>query len=84
MVSGYPDVIRSAINPAEKYNIPLDMPAITFRDDKLLDKACTKYLSDLGIQSSVIKQALEKARQAQAEFKQQVIEMGAEVIRSAK
>ena len=84
VVSGYPDVVRSAINPAEKYNIPLDMPAITFRDDKLLDKACTKYLSDLGIQSSVIKPALVKARQAQAEFKQQVVEMGAEVIRSAQ
>ena len=51
VVTGYPDVIRSAINPHEKYGIPLDMPAITFRDHDLLDKACTKYLAGLGYQS---------------------------------
>ncbi len=84
VVSGYPDVVRSAINPQEKYGIPLDMPAISFRDDKLLDKACTKYLKKLGIKLGVIKKALAKARVAQAEFKQQVIEMGAEVIRDSE
>jgi predicted nucleotide-binding protein (sugar kinase/HSP70/actin superfamily) len=84
VVSGYPDVVRSAINPAEKYNIPLDMPAITFRDDKLLDKACITYLTSLGVKPGVVKKALQKAREAQAEFKQQVIDMGAEVIRDSE
>ena len=53
VVSGYPDVVRSAIDPQEKYNIPLDMPAITFRDDELLDKACTRYLPSLGVKPGV-------------------------------
>ncbi len=83
VVSGYPDVVRSAINPAEKYGIPLDMPAITFRDDDLLDKACRQYLSEIGIKPGVIKKALKKAREAQAEFKEQVIALGEEVIRDS-
>jgi len=84
VVSGYPDVVRSAIDPARKYHIPLDMPAITFRDEDLLGKACSKYLRELGIPSSVIKAALKKAPAAQEEFKRQVIEIGAEVIRDAE
>ena len=83
VVSGYPDVIRSAIDPQQKYGIPFDMPAITLRDDDLLDKACLKYLSGLGARPGVIKRALKKARAAQAAFKRQVVEMGAQVIRES-
>ena len=51
VVSGYPDVIRSAIDPQSSFGIPLDMPAITFRDPDLLNKACTQYLTALGVQA---------------------------------
>ncbi|MBI9043501.1 MAG: hypothetical protein JEZ06_03395 [Anaerolineaceae bacterium] len=84
VVSGYPEVVRSAINPQEKYGIPFDMPAITFRDDDLLDKACTKYLRGLGIKPGVIKKAVTKAHESQNKFKQQVIDLGAEVIRDSQ
>ena len=84
VVSGYPDVVRSAIDPAERYGIALDTPAISFRDDDLLDKACSQYLAGLGIQPRVIKKALKAARAAQAEYKQQVIAIGAEVIGEAR
>lgn len=84
VVSGYPDVIRSAINPQGKYNVPFDMPAITFRDDALLDQACAEYLSSLGVRRGVIKEALKKARAAQNDFKQKVVEMGAKVIRESE
>lgn len=83
VVSGYPDVIRSAINPLEKYGIPLDMPPVTFRDDDLLEKTCTEYLLGLGIQAGVIKKALIKAHQAQGDFKEQIIRLGEEVIRAS-
>ncbi len=84
VVSGYPDVVRSAIDPQRRNGIPLDMPAITFRDDDLLEKACTKYLSGLGIKKNIIKKALQMAKKAQDEFKAQIIEMGAEVIRDSE
>ncbi|MBU1662477.1 MAG: CoA activase, partial [Chloroflexi bacterium] len=84
VVSGYPDVIRSAIDPQRKYGIPLDMPAITFRDDNLLDKACLQYLTELGIASGVVRKALKKAKAAQSEFKQGIVDMGAELIRNSQ
>lgn len=84
VVAGYPDVVRSAIDPQIRHGIPLDMPPITFRDDSLLDRACTQYLKGLGIKPAVIKTALKKARQAQEAFKQQMIEMGAALVRDAE
>ena len=40
VVSGYSDVIKSAMAPG----IPVDSPTISFKDQKLLYKACYKYL----------------------------------------
>jgi len=40
VVSGYSDVIKSAMTPG----IPVDSPTITFRDRKLLYKACYNYI----------------------------------------
>ena len=84
VVSGFPDVIRSSIDPKRKYDIPLDMPAITFKDEYLLDKACKHYLNGLGIQDRVIKTALQKAKKAQNEFKEQVKNMGMAITQEAK
>ncbi|MDY6379333.1 MAG: acyl-CoA dehydratase activase-related protein, partial [Bacteroidales bacterium] len=36
VVSGYSDVIKSAINPEKNYGIPLDAPTISFKDEELL------------------------------------------------
>ena len=49
IVSGYADVVRNVINPQERYDIPLDMPPITFEDKKLLKKTCLEYLASLGV-----------------------------------
>jgi predicted CoA-substrate-specific enzyme activase len=83
VVAGYPDVIRSAMNPAEKFNVPFDMPAVTLRDDKLLAAACEEYLGGLGIEKDVIRAALKKALAEQKAFKQKIINLGAEIIRNA-
>jgi predicted CoA-substrate-specific enzyme activase len=84
VVSGYPDVIRSTINPQEKYQIPLDMPAVSFQDDRLLYKSCLSYLKSLGIKPAIIKKAFRKAKAAQDHYKQMLIEKGAEIIHAAE
>ncbi|MCD8555184.1 MAG: acyl-CoA dehydratase activase-related protein [Bacteroides graminisolvens] len=61
VVTGYPDVVRSSMEPEEKFGIPFDKPAITFSNDKALEKACFAYLSSLGISKSVFNKAFEKA-----------------------
>ena len=65
VVSGYPDVIRSAIDPQEKYGIPFDKPVITFNDAAALERSCYAYFSSLGISKSIFSKAFQKARDAQ-------------------
>jgi len=66
VVTGYSDVLKSAISTESKFNIPIDAPTITFADRKLLFKACKKYLNDIGISNnSIIKTAFEKALESQ-------------------
>ncbi len=47
VVSGYSDVIKSAIDTQEKYGIPLDAPTVVFNDLVLLKKACKIYLKSV-------------------------------------
>ncbi|MDR1730185.1 MAG: acyl-CoA dehydratase activase [Prevotellaceae bacterium] len=47
VVSGYSDVIRSAVNPEKSFGIPFDSPVINFSDTALLKKACRAYLENI-------------------------------------
>ncbi len=69
IVTGYPQVIESSINPGERYKIPFDSPPISFHDTGLLRKGCTEYLLSLGISSGKIRQAFKQAVKAQEEYK---------------
>jgi len=84
IVSGYSDVIKSAIDPQDKYGIPFDNPVVNFNDDDLLYKTCKKYLKDIGIDGSVIKKAFKQALQAQAEYRSQIAVKAMEIIENAK
>lgn len=61
VVSGYSDVIRSAMEPEEKYGIPFDKPVITFDNIKALERACQAYTASLGIPVSVFRKAFKEA-----------------------
>ncbi|NDW12534.1 hypothetical protein D0T50_06475 [Bacteroides sp. 214] len=63
VVSGYPDVIRSSMEPEEKLGVPFDKPVVTFSDDKALKRNCFEYISSLGVPKSVFNKAFEKALQ---------------------
>ena len=49
IVSGYSDVIKSAIDTEGKYGIKFDSPILTFNNPELLHASCLKYLTSLGI-----------------------------------
>ncbi|SHF69464.1 acyl-CoA dehydratase activase [Dysgonomonas macrotermitis] len=69
VVSGYPEVIRSSVEPEEKYGIPLDKPVITFSNDKALEKGCYEYLSSLGVSKAIFEKAFDKAMKIKNETK---------------
>lgn len=84
IVSSYAEVIHSAINPEEKFRIPLDYPVINFTNSKLLKKGCINYLTSLGIDKKVADKAFEAALLAQAEFKHDLYSKAVEVLNNAK
>ncbi|NDV83364.1 acyl-CoA dehydratase activase-related protein [Bacteroides sp. 51] len=61
VVSGYPEVIRSSIDPEGKYGIAFDKPVILFSDHKSLEKACSKYCLSLGVSPSLFTTAFKAA-----------------------
>ncbi|MDR1455167.1 MAG: acyl-CoA dehydratase activase-related protein [Tannerella sp.] len=74
VVSGYPDVIRSAVEPAENYGVPFDRPVITFHDRKALEKGCFRYLSALGVSRATFDRAFGKAMNERKRIKTELCE----------
>ncbi len=68
IVAGYSDVIRSAINPAEKYSVPFDSPIVSLNDEKLTLLACTQYFASFGISKREVACALEEAKAVQFRY----------------
>jgi predicted CoA-substrate-specific enzyme activase len=84
VVSGYADVVRNVIDPQRRFGIPLDMPAVTFRDTKLLRRTCLQYLAGLGVPRRQAARAYEAAEEAQRQFKQQVRRAAQEILEDAR
>lgn len=80
IVTGYSDVIRSV----QSEGIPIDSPAISFKEKALLYKQCHSYLSDLGLEDRVIEQAFIRAEQEQAEFERQLVACNREIQRESE
>lgn len=84
IVSGYPDVIRSAINPEAKFGIPLDKPVINFKDIKMLKKSCWQYLKTLGTKKSVFNKAFKNALETKKDYKNTLRKRAEEIVEIAK
>lgn len=68
VVTAYSAVIKSV----EQTNIPIDSPAISFKDERLLYKQCKSYLQSLGLSPGVIADAFIKAKKEQAAYQQEI------------
>ncbi|MFV1961877.1 MAG: acyl-CoA dehydratase activase-related protein [Acidimicrobiia bacterium] len=84
IVTGYPDVIRSAIDPARQHDIPFDTPAVTFADRKLLKKVCVNYLASLGVDHKTANDAFAQAVHAQEAHRADVKAAAATILEDAR
>lgn len=84
IVSSYVDVIRSSVNPTQKYQLPLDAPVINFDDNELLKRSCSDYLLALGITKKTFEQAFNKALSAREQYRQAIKNKAAKIIKSAE
>lgn len=80
IVTGYPAVIRSAMDPEGKKGVPLDAPAVSFKNVKLLKKSCFAYFSRFHIDRRRFSRAFERALTAHREFKDRLRRKSAEVM----
>jgi predicted CoA-substrate-specific enzyme activase len=87
IVTGYPEVIKSAINPQGKHQIPIDAPSITFKDKYLLKKACWNYLSSLSgnavLKKPVFEKAFKNALEQQNNFEDTMSQTAEEIVDKA-
>ncbi|MCE5174979.1 MAG: acyl-CoA dehydratase activase-related protein [Bacteroidales bacterium] len=86
IVTGYSEVIRSAIDPAGKHGIPLDAPTFTFKNEKLKKKACVEYILSLpgSIEKKDIEKAYQKAIEEQKTYQERLTIRCKEVLKNAK
>lgn len=84
IVSGYSQVISSAMETEEKYGVPLDAPVITFSDEKLLKRGCYKYLHGLGVPKDVFAEAFPKALNAQRAFAHELCDKAQSILEKAR
>ncbi|MFC2131182.1 acyl-CoA dehydratase activase-related protein [Bacteroidota bacterium] len=80
VVTGYPDVIRSSMNPKENYGIEFDTPNINFKDENLLSKACFRYLGQFGISKKSFNIAFKAATEEHRKFKEELRTKALEIL----
>lgn len=78
IVSGYPDVIASAINTEKRFNIPLDHPVISFETEHRLYATVGLYLKELGVSRKQAEEAIAHALQVSEQAHEDFIKMGQE------
>lgn len=69
VVTGYAEVLRSAMNPEKTDGIPIDSPTVTFRDAANLKKCCVEYMRTLGVPEAIVKKAVDRALTVQEDYK---------------
>lgn len=74
IITGYSDVIKSAVNPKHKFGIPVDAPTFTFANKKLMRKSCVEYIKTLipGTDTKTIERAFRNALVAQQSYEEQL------------
>jgi len=69
VVTGYPDLLKSAVNPEKKFKIPLDKPAVSFKDFGLLKAQLYLFFKQFGINYRTVSEGVEKGVEAQSHYK---------------
>ncbi len=84
IVSGYGEVIKSAMETERKYDIPTDVPVFTFEEEKLLRRGCRKYAETLGVKKSTFRRAFKAALAAQMTLAKDLSDKAKSILENAR
>ena len=82
IVTGYADVLKGIAE--ETGAVPFDAPAVSFRDEGLLKKACRRYMKSLDVSRHRFEKAFRNALEAQRQFKDTLRQQGRELLDEAR
>lgn len=83
VVTGYPDVVKSAIDPEGRYGVPIDSPVVAFRDVTLLKKQLHRFLKKFGIGKRRVDEAVEQGIEEKRELQREMHRQAARVMEQA-
>ncbi len=89
VVSGYSEVLRSALSGHLPEELPIDAPSISFKDEKLLKQQCWAYLQGIvdkrtGLGKKEFEAVFRKALQEQETFFTELLQKNREVAEQAQ
>ncbi|WP_291346343.1 acyl-CoA dehydratase activase-related protein [Desulfobacula sp.] len=84
VVTGYPDLLKSAVNPAKKHHIPLDNPPISFKDTPLLKKQLHLFFKQFGVDFKTVSKGVEQGLTKQKGVKKELKSRANVLINKAK
>lgn len=86
IVTGYSDVIKSAIDPEKNFQIPVDEPTFTFANKRLMKRASKKYIHTLlpGMSNAQFEKAFNGAVKAQEDFEAELNGRAKEILENAE
>ncbi|MCB4203482.1 acyl-CoA dehydratase activase [Deferribacterales bacterium Es71-Z0220] len=83
VVTGYPDLLKSAVNPERKFGIPLDNPVISFKDFNRLKDQLYLFFKQSGINYRTVSEGVEKGMAAQSDYRKQLRSMAKTLLSKA-
>ncbi|BBO66383.1 2-hydroxyglutaryl-CoA dehydratase [Desulfosarcina alkanivorans] len=83
VVTGYPDLLKSAVNPEQKFGIPLDNPVISFKNFNLLKDQLYLFFNQSGINYRTVSEGVEKGIEAQSNYRKQLRSMAKTMLSKA-
>ena len=72
VVTGYPDLVKNSIDPLRKFGIPLDNPAISFKNLKFLRDQLYLFFMQFGIDYKTVARGVEKGMAAQKGYREKL------------
>jgi len=84
IVTGYPDVLKSSIDPEGKHEIPMDSPVISLKDVTLLKKQLCLFARQFGINKRLVYHAVDKGLAVHEKYKNKLKYMATNIINNAR
>jgi len=83
VVTGYPCVIKSSIDPEERYGIPVDSPTISFKSPRLMLSQLERFMRTLGVTEWRVRKAYISAMLEESATKKRLQARAAQLIEKA-